>query len=900
VSSRKVSRPRRAARAVSRGLKRFTQMVFSRQQGLVWRFLPRTGFDYQAAVGDGLGSSVLMAPIRWICRNFPSAPLQVLDADNAPIEDHPMVNLLRRPTPHYSGKLLWMATLLSWCLDGNAYWIKVWNKAASSVLELWYVPHWMLKPVSPATATVPKPDDTKLGDDFISHYEYHVDGQVFAVRIEDVVHFRDGIDPREPRKGLSALGSLFREIFTDDEAANFSAALLKNLGIPGIIISPDGEHTPSPEDVEAVKDYVDEEFAGDRRGKPMTMSGPTKVQEFGFSPEQLTLKELRRIPEERVSAIYGVAAIVAGLGAGLDRSTFANFSEAREAAYEENIIPTQGLMSEELRHQLLPDFGEGWEQQEVAFDLSNVRVLQADRNKEAERVGTLYTKGVITRAEARGELRIDAGPEDEVYWVPIAGTLLGADERLVIGGVPSTGDEPKRRGRGAKALTKQADHAGAMIALYPPLEIASALAVADGEPTADLHLTLAYLGAAADLAETDRLEAIVEGFAASTAPLSGAVAGVGHFDTGPEPVTYASADVPNLAAVRERLVEVLARGGFEPSAEHGFTPHITLAYADVDPDLPSELPLEFTTLSLVLAGERSDFALTGTPPKRRFTRTVKRPASAASRKERASEADYERGLHVVTALRRDLAALEAVFAHELDQDLAVLGRTAADAYLNQAQPGLAARNGARKATSAEDAASAAGAAAAEWAEEHLRSRLETHWQRTADTTVQTINTVLDLGISIPDPVARALVRDGGTRLALLDVGESTRTAVMSAIADGREQGLGPEAIARQIRQLVPAGRFTDAGSAYRAKLIATTETLHAQRMSSLAAYRDAATVTAVIAYDNLSGFGDPECTERDGEVMSFDDAGSEAEDEHPNGTLSFGPLVASSVAEVEA
>lgn len=887
--------PARAARATWDGLKALSQMVFSRQGGLVWRFLPRTRFDYAAEVGDGLGSSVLMAPVLWICRNFPSAPVQVLDADSAPIEDHPMVRLLRRPNPHYSGRTLWKATQLSLGLSGNGYWIKVWNRAGSSVVQVWYAPHWMMEPRSPDTAMVAPPADTKLGDDFISHYEYSVEGQIFALRIEDVVHFRDGLDPNEPRKGLSPLGSLFREIFTDDEAANFSASLLKNLGVPGLIVSPKGEHSPSPDDVQATKEFVDEEFSGDRRGKPMTMSGPTEVSQFGFSPEQMTLRELRRIPEERATAIHGVPAIVAGLGAGLDRSTFANFAEAREAAYEEKIIPSQDEAAEELRHQLLPDFGEEWERQEVAFDRSQVRVLQEDENKKAERVRGLWVDGGITRKELREALRMEASDADDVYRMPINAMLLGADERFVLGGgepAPDDGEE-KRKGR-PRPLAKQAATEGAMVALYPPAETAAALAQEGGEPAEDLHLTLAFLtDDATEVSDPDRLASVVEGFAATAPALSGRVSGVGHFSAGPEPVTYAGADVPGLSALRERLVDALRRAGHPPSAEHGFTPHLTLAYAEIEPEI-GNLPLAFDTLTLRLGAERHDFALTGTEPKRR-----RRRRSISAGKARAADPDeYQRGLAVIEALDRDQAALAAAFARELEPELAGLGRIAADAYTERAEPGLVARSNGRTKAADEEIAAAAATAAAEWADDRLRARFETHWARTAQSTVQTINSVIELGVSIPDPVARELIRAGGTRAGLLDVEAAAKRAIMRAISDGRAEGLNPIEIARRIRELVPAGRFTEAGPAYRAKLIARTETIQAQRMSALKAYAEADTVRAVIAYDGRLGETDAECAGRDGQEFGFADAEAESANEHPNGTLSWGPAIASTPAEL--
>ena len=131
----------------------------------------------------------------------------------------------------------------------------------------------------------------------------------------------------------------------------------------------------------------------------------------------MNLRDLRRVPEERVSAVLGVPAIVAGLGAGLDRSTFANMAEAREMAYESGIIPLQRLIAAELSKQLLPDF-DGDDSARVEFDLKDVRVLQEDRKVLAERLGVLVRRGVMKRSEARAELGLPVTREDDVYLVP--------------------------------------------------------------------------------------------------------------------------------------------------------------------------------------------------------------------------------------------------------------------------------------------------------------------------------------------------------------------------------------------------------------------------------------------------------------------------------------------------
>ena len=300
-------------------------------------------------------------------------------------------------------------------VDGNAYWLKIRNRAGR-VVEYWWAPQWTVEPKG----------DEKT---FITHYEYQPGTEPQIILPEDVIHFRFGLDADNPRKGRSQLKSVLREVYTDDEAANFTASLLRNMGVPGLMVSPEKGTRPSPEDVKATKAYMKEQFTGDNRGEALVMSGPTKVQSFGFSPEEMLLKDLRRVPEERVTAVLGMPAVIAGLGAGLDRSTFGNYHEAREAAYEQNIIPTQGVISEDLWHQALTDFEDKeniWGKR-VGFDLSNVRVLQEDKDKLTRRMATGVRGGFIKRSEARVTTGFKAGKNDDVYLIPMNTAIVPAD-----------------------------------------------------------------------------------------------------------------------------------------------------------------------------------------------------------------------------------------------------------------------------------------------------------------------------------------------------------------------------------------------------------------------------------------------------------------------------------------
>jgi len=383
-------------------------------------YLPRTRLDYQRETGQGLRSSVVVAVVGWIARNLPAAPLRLRGITNDPADDPTdvvpeefgagaMLSLMRRPNLHYDGITLLKAMAVDYNTTGNVYILKVRNGAGRPV-ELWWLPSTLVEPRWPQY-------DPSV---FISHYEYNPNGIPLEVPVADMIHVRNSIDPVNVRKGLAPIASLAREVYTDDEAAAFTATVLSNLGVPGVIVSPETSTVPGANqirDVAQVKQTLRESFTGDKRGDFAVFSAPTRVQVLSWSPEQLQLRDLRRIPEERVSGVTGVPAIVAGLGAGLDRSTFANFAEARAMAYEENIIPTQAAWAEALTWQLLADFADPLKFI-LDFDTSNIRALQEDQNTLWSRNLDAYKAAAIDRRTFKRNVGLPNDELDDVYAIP--------------------------------------------------------------------------------------------------------------------------------------------------------------------------------------------------------------------------------------------------------------------------------------------------------------------------------------------------------------------------------------------------------------------------------------------------------------------------------------------------
>lgn len=199
---------------------------------------------------------------------------------------------------------------------------------------------------------------------------------------------------------------------------------------------------------------------------------------------------------------------------------------------------------------------------------------------------------------------------------------------------PAAGDErssPAHRRSERQRPAMLTQHTGMMLAFFPDPATAQALALPGGEPPDDLHVTLAFLGDMAEEPGDDllrphtspgKMHEVCAVMAAQVAPLAGRIAGYGRFDAPagePTPV-IALPDVPGLTDLRTRLVDALKAAGYFVAEDHGYTPHITLAYCDASDPLPitgvAGLPLSFDTLWLCIGDERRPFALGSQTPSR--------------------------------------------------------------------------------------------------------------------------------------------------------------------------------------------------------------------------------------------------------------------------------------------
>jgi len=427
---------------------------YEQVQGSVWGYNTQSGYFPQKLIdelGDGLGNSAVVACLNVLATSFAEPMLKVYkktDQGKAEITNHPLEVLMQRPNEFISGNILSHYIVTSLSAHGDAFLLKVKDGQGNVV---------QLVPLMPSYVKV-RGNEREL----ITHYEYHavqkgnqLNADYIEIPRENMVHVRQGMDPDDHRRGFAPLRSVMRELAGDEAAGQFSVALLHNMAVPGVILSPkdDTMGGPSREEAEAIAQSFKSKFAGANRGAPMIMTGSMDVDVVSFTPEQMNLKQLRRLPEERVSSVLGVPAILAGLGAGLDAATYNNTKELREFFTEQKMIPMWSAVAQEISHQLLHDnFEKDNYEYFCAFDLDQVRALAGDKKDQVLTMNSGVQGGFVTVGEARRALGLDTDNSHDVYLRPLnmiavaegdTGIMNSTDEEPVPSAIAQEEDDEK-------------------------------------------------------------------------------------------------------------------------------------------------------------------------------------------------------------------------------------------------------------------------------------------------------------------------------------------------------------------------------------------------------------------------------------------------------------------------
>jgi HK97 family phage portal protein len=411
----------------------FTPVTLATEFGMSGLRAPGSNVDYATEVKNGMYSSVITSALAWMMRTFPEAPVVVQRSKEErweTIAQHELTKLLRKPNPEYGGRVLWMATIMDFCF-GEAFWLKVRN-GGGDVIELWWIPRGMITPY-------PDPDTGRL-----DHYIYQP-GYTASQKLspKDVVHFRFGKDRNNLLRGFSPLAAVMREVYIDDAAGNFTAAILKNMGIIGVIFSPKDGTIPK-EQAEALKNYVQSNFTGEKRGQAMMFTGAMDAKLLQYNLQGFDVGPIRDIVEERVSAALAIPAAVIGFGTGLQQTKVgATMREMVKLAWQGGIEPNQAIIADELDRSLLPEFQQNTDLFRTHFDTSQVEALTESPAERTTRILALVGGNIIKVSQGQRELGLPVDPSQDKYARELSPTPATTPPPLRDSVPPRNADNPE-------------------------------------------------------------------------------------------------------------------------------------------------------------------------------------------------------------------------------------------------------------------------------------------------------------------------------------------------------------------------------------------------------------------------------------------------------------------------
>jgi phage portal protein BeeE len=208
------------------------------------------------------------------------------------------------------------------------------------------------------------------------------------------------MNPINYRVGISGSEAILPQLCTINEGARFMAAITRNPSVFSQLFSPKGEIVLTPEQHGKLKTMLREQGGGANAGGLLVPNIPLEATKLAWSPEEMALDSVLKMPESHICAALGVSTIALNLTAGERRDTFANKAVARKESYENGVMPLQRLVSRQMRRQLPELFQPN---QAAGYSYASTACLQEQRADRAKRLVAACGGPYMSVNEARSE-----------------------------------------------------------------------------------------------------------------------------------------------------------------------------------------------------------------------------------------------------------------------------------------------------------------------------------------------------------------------------------------------------------------------------------------------------------------------------------------------------------------
>lgn len=358
----------------------------------------------QRYVSEGWSkSSVVFACVMALADAVATAPIVVTqdagDGQQEPIADHPLQRLIQRPNPSMDGAEFFQAITVIAALSGFCVIEKERNGAGVPV-NLWPLRSDWVKPI-PRDQSAPA-------------WEYRVPGRrsPFILEPEDVIVYTHAPDPNMGYTGTAPMAVAFRELGILNAMTGFLKAFFDNGAVPQYGIIPRQQIT-NQEMADAFLDKVRGKFR-ETNGGPMLLTGVEDIKRIGFNFDELAYPSLRNLSEVAICSAFRIPAMLVGIQAGLDASTYSNHESALGYFFRTTVTSMWRRMDGALTRGLVYEFDDTG-RLNIEFDLSTVEALQEDRTALWQRSTAALQAGGISTHTFQRLIGIDPHGPDVVY-----------------------------------------------------------------------------------------------------------------------------------------------------------------------------------------------------------------------------------------------------------------------------------------------------------------------------------------------------------------------------------------------------------------------------------------------------------------------------------------------------
>lgn len=318
----------------SRGFK----LHMTGMQPALWR---STKFPSYAKEGYEI-NVVAHSAINRIARAVSSLHWQVrLPSGEVLTEDHPYLDLIRRPNPIQSGSEWWQARITYLLLSGNNY-DEIVTGSREIPVEL-----WVLRPDRMTVIEGP--------NGIASGYNYKVGNKNIRFKAdsdtgESAIQHTRLFSPLDDWYGLSAVSAAAYAIDQHNESMNWIQSLLQNSARPSGALVVDKEAGLSDEEFNRIANEVEQKYSGSSNaGRPMLLEGGLDWKAMGLSPVDMEILRTKDSAARDISLAFGVPPLLLNIPGD---NTYANYREARLGFYEDTILPFIGNQVETLNNRL--------------------------------------------------------------------------------------------------------------------------------------------------------------------------------------------------------------------------------------------------------------------------------------------------------------------------------------------------------------------------------------------------------------------------------------------------------------------------------------------------------------------------------------------------------------------